>query len=178
MNVKEEQWGQDGIEYKDWNNVPEKDIACYDYADYEEEHYLLSPEATPAEGVPRGTVTEHDWESREIYPGVKGKYWLYVPEQYKGQEVALMVFLDGGWYVQDKVPEVLDSMIAKKEIPVMIGLFISPGDRGPGLPRYGGTDNRSIEYDSIDKRYAEFLEKEIISEIQKNYKISNNAWDH
>ena len=36
MNVKEEQWGQDGIEYKDWNNVPEKDIACYDYADYED----------------------------------------------------------------------------------------------------------------------------------------------
>jgi enterochelin esterase-like enzyme len=92
--------------------------------------------------------------------------------------MAAGMFLDGEWYIQDKVPEVLDSMIAKEEIPVMIGLFISPGDKGPGLPRYGGTDNRSMEYDSIDGRYAEFLEKEIISKIKKDYKISDDAWKH
>lgn len=178
MYKSEEQWEQNGIDYKEWHNVPEKDIAYYDYADYTEERYPLSPEASPTEGTPRGRVTEYNWESSQVYPGVKGKYWLYVPEQYKGQDVCLMVFLDGEWYIQDKVPEVLDSMIAKEEIPVMIGLFISPGDKGPGLPRYGGTDNRSMEYDSIDGRYAEFLEKEIISKIKKDYKISDDAWKH
>ena len=161
MYKSEEQWEQNGIDYKEWHNVPEKDIAYYDYADYTEERYPLSPEASPTEGTPRGRVTEYNWESSQVYPGVKGKYWLYVPEQYKGQDVCLMVFLDGEWYIQDKVPEVLDSMIAKEEIPVMIGLFISPGDKGPGLPRYGGTDNRSMEYDSIDGRMRNFLKKKL-----------------
>lgn len=117
MYKSEEQWEQNGIDYKEWHNVPEKDIAYYDYADYTEERYPLSPEASPTEGTPRGRVTEYNWESSQVYPGVKGKYWLYVPEQYKGQDVCLMVFLDGEWYIQDKVPEVLDSMIAKEEIP-------------------------------------------------------------
>ena len=79
MYKSEEQWEQNGIDYKEWHNVPEKDIAYYDYADYTEERYPLSPEASPTEGTPRGRVTEYNWESSQVYPGVKGKYWLYVP---------------------------------------------------------------------------------------------------
>ena len=44
MYKSEEQWEQNGIDYKEWHNVPEKDIAYYDYADYTEERYPLSPE--------------------------------------------------------------------------------------------------------------------------------------
>lgn len=31
----------------------------------------------------------------------------------------------------------------------MIGLFVSAGEQGSGLPSWGGTDNRSVEYDSL-----------------------------
>ena len=41
MYKSEEQWEQNGIDYKEWHNVPEKDIAYYDYADYTEERYPL-----------------------------------------------------------------------------------------------------------------------------------------
>ncbi len=176
---KDLNWEQDGVDYRGWVNVPLKDIDCYEYAENIEERYSLPKEAQIMEGVPQGDIIEHEWKSQLVYPGVKGKYWVYVPKQYVGQEASLMVFLDGEAYIQEaKVPQVLDNMIYREEIPVMIGIFISPGDKGPGLPRYGGDDNRSIEYDSVDGRYAKFLEKEIISEVKKEYRISEDAGQH
>lgn len=177
MYKEEKEW--EGIDYREWNHVPVKDIACYEYAQKEEEQFPLPEEAFESEGTPRGRMEEHDWESHLIYPGVKGKYWVYIPAQYQGQEVKLMVFLDGGEYIQQaRVPAVLDNLIAARKIPVMAAVFVDPGDRGPGLPRYGGTDNRSVEYDSTDGAYAEFLEKEILCEVKKNCSISENPLDH
>lgn len=172
-------WEQDGIDFRDWSNVPKKDIACYEYAEKEEEVFPLPVEAKPDSGVPQGNLVNRQWESKLIYPGVKGDYWVYVPQQYHEQEAALMVFLDGNEFLQEShAKTVLDHLIHRGEIPVLIGIFINPGDKGPGLPRYGGTNNRSIEYDSIDDRYASFLEKEIFSEVRQSYHISNDPKLH
>lgn len=168
-------WEKDGVDYREWRNVPLKDIACYEYAEKMEEIFSLPPEAYSSKEVPQGTLTKRHWESRVVYPGVAGDYWVYVPQQYDGRETALMVFLDGEEYLEtSKANIVLDHLIHKGEIPVMIAIFINPGDKGPGLPRYGGTDNRSIEYDSIDDRYASFLEKEIIAEVKADFHISDD----
>ena len=56
-------------------------------------------------------------------------------------------------------------------MPVTIGLFVAPGDRGPGNPIYGGTDNRSFEYDSLGDRYARFLIEELLPQIEQEYRI-------
>ena len=42
MYKSEEQWEQNGIDYKEWHNVPEKDIAYYDYADYSDSFVRLA----------------------------------------------------------------------------------------------------------------------------------------
>ena len=39
---------------------------------------------------------------------------------------------------------VLDNLIYKNEIPVIIGVFINPGDKGPGMPIHGGANNRAM----------------------------------
>ena len=62
----------------------------------------------------------------------------------------------------------------QEEIPVTIGLFIEPGDIGPGTPYYGGTDNRSFEYDAVTDRYARFLLEEMIPALEKKYNITDN----
>lgn len=158
-----------------WINVPKRDILCYEYAKNKEEHFLLPTEAVAEDGIPAGELKKYQWNESKIYPGVKWEYWIYIPHQYKGQEVNLIIFLDGNMYLKEaKVPIVLDHLIHKGEIPVMIALFINPGDKGPGLPYYGGTDNRSIEYDSIDNRYASILADELIPEVKKEYNISSN----
>jgi len=85
-----------------------------------------------------------------------------------------MVFQDGGRvYLGPRVnaPAVFDNLIHRKEIPVTVGLFVEPGDKGPGS-LMGGTDNRSFEYDSLSDQYARFLIEELIPEISKQVKIT------
>lgn len=118
------------------------------------------------------------WKSK-IYPGTERNYWLYVPRQYDATKPACtMVVQDGlsratGW----KLPTVLDSLIALKEIPVIIGIFIDhgkvPSAGADNYPRF----NRSLEYDAMGDSYARFLIEEIYPEVSKTYSLSNNPND-
>ena len=93
-----------------------------------------------------------------------------------------MVFQDGGGYVNLKgdfrVPTVFDNLIAAKEMPVTIGVFINPGvSRPPTAKNAKPRQNRSFEYDTLSDQYVRFLEKEILPEVAKNYKLSKNPKD-
>lgn len=59
-------------------------------------------------------------------------------------------------------------MIAKKEIPPVVGIFIDPAAEGDGFPIYKGNGNRSLEYDSADGTYANFISNEIIPLVKEN----------
>ena len=92
--------------------------------------YSLGPDSQRQEGVPTGTVTEQVWKS-EVFPGTIRRYWTYVPAQYDGsEEAAVIVFQDGHTYVdpegQFRATVVLDNLIHRKELPVMIGIFVDP----------------------------------------------------
>ena len=138
------------------------------------EPYTLGPDSNPKDGVPRGVVTRYYWKSDQIYPGTSRDYWLYIPQQYDPQQPAcLMVFQDGEGYLGPDVnaPVVFDNLIHTREMPVTIGLFVNPGDKGSGMPIWGGSDNRSFEYDSLGDQYARFLIDELLPEIEKQYRI-------
>ena len=94
-------------------------------------------------GVPSGTLSEKIEHTSKIYDGMKSEYWIYVPAQYDPKTpAALMVFQDGGGYIHregnNPTLNVLDNLIAQKKIPVMIAVFINPGDitDSPGTPTY------------------------------------------
>ena len=94
---------------------------------------------------------------------------------------ALMVFQDGAGYVKPdgdfRVPTVFDNLIAAKEMPVTIGVFIQPGvvppaeDVKDAKPR----QNRSFEYDTLSDQYVSFLEKEILPEVARTTSCSKDA---
>lgn len=64
--------------------------------------YPLTADSERQAGVPSGTVTKHTWTST-IFPGTVRDYWVYVPAQYtKDVPAAVMVFQDGGGYVDEK----------------------------------------------------------------------------
>lgn len=139
--------------------------------------YKLGPDSERREGVPEGTVTQHHWTSR-VFPGTERDYWVYVPKQYDAAKPAcVMVFQDGGNYVDLKkdfrVPIVFDNLIAKKEMPVTIGIFINPGVVPASKPDEKPRVNRSFEYDSLSPQYADFLLKEMLPEVSKSYKLTN-----
>ena len=150
--------------------------------------YKLGPDSFPQPGVPQGSVTKFTWSESKIFTNTTRDYWIYVPQQYDSAKPAcLMVFQDGGGMVRTngeyRVPVVFDNLIHRKEIPVVIGVFINPGDKplDPGeKPRVrpdgrpAGASNRSFEYDSLGDRYARFLVEEIIPEIGKKYNVTTD----
>lgn len=137
--------------------------------------YALGPDSLPNPEVPEGRLTSFTWSDSQVYPGTTRECWLYVPAQYDGSaDAALHVFNDGGLYLAENAQahRTLDTLIHKGEIPVSLALFVNPGAPGPGLPIWGGGDNRSVEYDTVDGAYARFLADELIPHVAKTHRIS------
>ena len=149
-------------------------------------------------GVPSGTLSEKIEHTSKIYDGMKSESWIYVPAQYDPKTpAALMVFQDGGGYIQrdanNPTLNVLDNLIAEKKIPVMIAVFINPGDitDSPGTPTYNFVkaysdkwhrtlkdSMRSTLYDTVSDRYARFLRDEVLADVQSRYSIRKDAYNH
>jgi enterochelin esterase-like enzyme len=131
------------------------------------EVYVDAPELTEVSTVPKGKLTKREpWESK-IFPNTKRDWWVYVPAQYKeDQPACVMVFQDGAGYTRF-VPTVFDNLIAKREMPVTVAVFINPGS-GPGEQ---GRGQRSLEYDTLSDRYSRFLLEEILPEVEKTVKL-------
>lgn len=148
-----------------------------DQASGGDEHALTADLKRQAD-VPQGKVTEHEWSTSKVFPGTTRKYWLYVPSQYDGSKPAcVMVFQDGFQYVMEqgaRVPIVFDNLIQKKEMPVTVGVFINPGVFDGSTDRKKGESNRSFEYDSLTDQYAQFLIEEIIPEVGKTTKLTDD----
>ena len=144
--------------------------------------YKFGPDSQLKEGVPRGTVTKYEWQSK-IYNNFR-EYWIYVPVQYdSAKPAALMVFQDGHSYINEtgdfRVPIVYDNLIYEKKLPVTICLFVNPGHNSKDYPenRFRAS-NRADEYDVLDDRYAMMLMDEIIPELKKKYNISSDPKMH
>jgi enterochelin esterase-like enzyme len=146
------------------------------------EDYKHGPDSIPSEAVPHGKVTQHEWLDSKVFPGTRRSYSVYVPAQYDGsQPAALMVFQDGHTFEGPngdyRVPVVFDNLIAKGDMPLTIAVMIDPGHKGE-LPEQRGwrprPANRSFEYDTVSGDYAEFLLTEILPQVGKKYRITEN----
>ncbi len=133
------------------------------------EVYETPPDGREQPGVPKGTVKQMPpWESK-IFSGTKRDWWIYIPSQYKPDApAAVMVFQDGAG-AKDFVPIVFDNLIAKRDMPVTVGVFIQPGAFGDGK------SNRSFEYDTLSDQYTRFLLEEMLPETEKTVKLRHDA---
>jgi enterochelin esterase family protein len=137
------------------------------------DEYPVHPDSQPKPEMPKGTVTKHHWKST-IFAGTERDYWIYVPAQYRpgGTPASVMVFQDGGMYVDAGVPVVFDNLIAKGEMPVTVGVFVSAGS----MPGDAGKDRniRIEEYHDLTDRYARFLCDELLPEVEKTVKLRHD----
>ena len=138
-------------------------------ADGHFEAYTTPPEMQKQSGVPEGKVTQMPVWKSAIFDGATRDWWIYVPAQYTPDKPAcVMIFQDGGG-AKNYAPVVFDNLIAKKEMPVTIGIFLNPGTFE------GGRSNRSVEYDTLSDKYSRFLLEEILPEVEKTYKLKQDA---
>ena len=143
--------------------------------------YSLGPDSQPQSGVPKGLVTKYKLEPGKFYPGTPHNYSLYVPAQYDAAKPApFMIFLDGSGFLSnnERVPVVLDNLIAKQDLPPLIGIFVDPGVLPAVSAEAQNRFERVFEYDSLSDRYSRFLLEELIPAIAKKFNLSKDPNDH
>ena len=130
------------------------------------DHYRVAfdPATVRNDEIAAGEVLKRSFNSSKIYPMTSRDYWIYVPAAYDASKPAcLFVCLDGVTY---NAPTVFDNLIATGQMPVTIGVFVSPGvvrDAEGGVIRY----NRSNEFDRTDGTFARFLIEELLPEVER-----------
>ena len=144
------------------------------------ENYVLGPDSQIQSAVPKGSVTRYELKAGRFYPGTPHSYSVYVPAQYNAANPApFMIFLDGDIFLTDKmrVPVVFDNLIAKHDLPPMIGIFVDPGTLPALSDQAQNRVERIFEYDSLSDRYSRFLLEDLIPEVAKQYNLSKNPDD-
>ncbi|MEO8096608.1 MAG: alpha/beta hydrolase-fold protein [Acidobacteriota bacterium] len=133
--------------------------------------FPTAPELAKRAGVPEGKVIEFVMDSSEskFFPGVSGAIQrhvcVYVPAGYvAGTEVPVIVSADA-YGMRYNLPTILDNMIYDQRVPAMAAVMIDSGGAG-----------RSLEYDTVSSKYAEFVEAEVLprAEREANVKLSKN----
>ena len=147
-------------------------------------YYQLGPDSFSRDGVPKGEVRGPFTLPSDAYPGTQHTYWVYVPAQYDPKIASsLMIFNDGqAFKYMDgdvRAPAVLDNLIYRREIPVMIAVFINPGRRPeqpePTPSNWGDRDtNRPAEYNSLDDKYARVIVDELMPVLNRDYNIAKD----
>lgn len=143
--------------------------------------YQLGPDSKKQPDVPEGKRSEKRVFKSTIYKDTERDYWYYLPPGIdKSKPAKLMVFQDGWSYAdpngQVRMGSVFDNLIHKKELPPIVGVFVNPGvpldgDGNRITDRGRINSERSLEYDTLSPRYAEFLEKEMLPRIEKDAEI-------
>jgi hypothetical protein len=144
--------------------------------------YELTADSLQQSDVPRGRLEGPFEFKSKIIAGTVRRYWIFVPAQYTPDEPAsVLVFQDGQRATNPqgslRVPTVMENLIHRGEIPVTIGIFITPGHRADRYPDNLGMsnpDHRAEEYDSLDDTYARFLIEEMLPEVGKRYRLTDD----
>ena len=144
--------------------------------------YALGSDSKPIPGVPKGHFVGPNVIPSSVFPGTQHTYWVYVPAQYDpAKATAVMIFNDGQAMKAEpgdvQAHNVLDNLIFRREIPVMLGVFINPGrrpDQPEPNPRDWGdrTSNRADEYNPPTDKYGRVIVEELMPALKKDYNLS------
>lgn len=149
-----------------------RSLGSYDVAGY-------NPDSYPRAGVARGVLSNQKTLRSRVYPGMAANFWVYANAGVDLKNGApLMVWQDGETIVGNadllrlRLQIVSDNLVARKLIPPMVHVLISPGEGGPAR----GVRMRSIQYDTVSERYGKYLLEEILPEVEKTYRIRKDAY--
>jgi len=103
-------------------------------------------------------IAAAEWDQSVAAPYVR-TVWVYIPAQYRsGMAAPFMVVQDGHLYL-NRLPFVLDSLIATGRAPPVIAILVDSG----GGDAQGS--QRGLEYDTLSGRYSDFIETEVLPRV-------------
>jgi enterochelin esterase family protein len=127
-----------------------------------------APEISQVSGIPHGTKLTYTLAagSSKIYPkAIAREINVYVPMQYvKGTPAPVIVVQDGnnngyGWV--NYLSNTLDNFIAAKKLPPIVAVFANNG----GGDAQGS--ERGKEYDTMSGVYAEWVDQELLPNVEQ-----------
>ena len=138
------------------------------------EEFPLGPDSLVQPGVTQGELIKFEFAGSTIFTGTVREVTVYVPRQYDAAKPACLYVNQDG--VQWNAPTVFDNLIARGELPVIIGVFMRPGvvktaDPKVALDRF----NRSFEYDGLGDAYARFLIEEVLPMVESKTTADGRA---
>jgi enterochelin esterase-like enzyme len=141
--------------------------------------HLPAPENKVREDVPKGKVATFQMEMTDskFYPAGAGRAGaagtaaptrevsVYIPAGYVAGTAAPLLICHDAMGLHDNVPApylptILDNMIADKRLPAMIAVMVMPSNQ------------RSMEYDTVSGKFAEYLEAEVLPRVAKDYHVA------
>jgi sugar lactone lactonase YvrE/enterochelin esterase-like enzyme len=136
----------------------------------------VAPEIKP-EAVLKGEIKEFTFSSSLIFPGTVRQVTVFIPAQYDGSQPACVSVKTDGYNPNEKA--LLETLIATKEIPVTIGVFVRPGDLPAPVKETIGRRNRCFEYDAVGDNNVRFLVDELLPAVAKRFdlKLSTSGND-
>jgi enterochelin esterase-like enzyme/sugar lactone lactonase YvrE len=128
----------------------------------------VAPIIKPEE-VLKGELKNFTFSSSKIFPGTVRQVTVFIPAQYDGSKPACVYVKTDGF--NPKEQSLLETLIATKEMPVTIGVFVRPGDLPAPMEKTLGRRNRCLEYDGVGDDNVRFLIDELLPFVAKEYKL-------
>ncbi len=126
---------------------------------------LLKPE-----DILPGEIKQCQFNTSQIFPGTVRDVTVFIPAQYDGSKPVCVYVKTDGYRPNEKT--MLETMIAGKEMPVTVGVFVRPGEVPAPMQGTLGRRNRDFEYDGVSDNNVRFLVDELLPFIAKEFNLN------
>ncbi len=136
----------------------------------------VAPEIKP-EAVLQGQIKSFTSSESAIFPGTVREVTVFIPAQYDGSRPACVYVKNDGYNPREK--PLLETMIATREMPVTVGVFVRPGELPATVKNAMGRRNRCFEYDGVGDNNVRFLVDELLPTVARKFdlKLSTSGND-
>lgn len=128
------------------------------------------PPAIKPEDILPGEIKQFSFSQSKIFPGIVREVTVFIPAQYEGSKPACVYVKTDGYNPREKA--LMETMIATKEMPVTVGVFVRPGELPAPMKNTLGRRNRCFEYDGVSDNNVRFLIEELLPFVAKEFKLN------
>jgi len=132
--------------------------------------FLCQGQTENPDEIPQGKIEKFLYKESKIFPGTEREVSVYIPAQLDSTKPACVYVHQDG--LKKDLNTILDTLIAKREIPVVVGVFIRPGILPSPVDSTLDRPNRCYEYDGLGDNYVRFLLEEILPYVSTRYKLN------
>ena len=127
------------------------------------------PPETKLELILPGELKQFNYSDSKIFPGTVRNVSVFIPAQYDGSKTACVYVKTDGYSPIEK--PLMESLIAAKEMPVTVGVFVTPGELPATVKDTIGRRNRCLEYDGMGDSNVRFLTEELLPYVAKEFQL-------